>query len=77
MTMRACSKCSGIIPVVVKELSVFDYEVFSSWSYDLTIQSMLVMIDAIHDKFNNYPHFYDKLVDVENPIITLKVIIGI
>ena len=43
---------------------------FSSWSYDLTIQSMLVMIDAIHDKFNNYPHFYDKLVDVENPIIT-------
>jgi hypothetical protein len=43
---------------------------FSSWNYDLTIQSMLTMLDAIHGKFNNYPHFYAKLIDIDEPVIT-------
>ncbi|MDF1866360.1 MAG: DUF262 domain-containing protein [Saprospiraceae bacterium] len=43
---------------------------FSSWDYDLTVQSMLVMLDAIHHKFNAYPYFYDRLIDLEEPVIT-------
>ncbi|OCB71194.1 hypothetical protein B0A79_22635 [Flavobacterium piscis] len=43
---------------------------FLSWSYDPTIQSMLVMLDAIHDKFQNKEYFYDRLINIEKPIIT-------
>ncbi|MEC4049132.1 DUF262 domain-containing protein [Flavobacterium sp. SUN046] len=43
---------------------------FLSWENDPTIQSMLTMLDSIHNKFNNYPHFYKRLVETVNPIIT-------
>ena len=43
---------------------------FLSWENDPTIQSMLTMIDAIHEKFSKSKHFYDRLVNVNNPIIT-------
>ncbi|MDR3047302.1 MAG: DUF262 domain-containing protein [Bacteroidales bacterium] len=43
---------------------------YLSWKYDLTIQSMLTMLDAIHKKFVNNPEFYERLTDKEKPIIT-------
>lgn len=43
---------------------------FLSWKHDITIQSMLNMLDSIHMKFSNRPDFYDNLTDVNNPIIT-------
>ena len=43
---------------------------YSSWDNDPTIQSMLTMLDAIHDRFYSRPEFYWRLVDDEKPIIT-------
>lgn len=43
---------------------------FLSWDNDPTIQSMLVMLDAIHDKFKGRADFFPLLLDVENPVIT-------
>ena len=43
---------------------------FLSWRSDPTIQSMLTMLDSIHNKFKGKPYFYNRLVDNENPIIT-------
>ncbi|MEM8520634.1 DUF262 domain-containing protein [Flavobacterium sp. PL12] len=43
---------------------------FLSWSKDPTIQSMLIMLDSIHDKFKDRPEFYDRLIDKNYPIIT-------
>jgi len=41
-----------------------------SWDYDPTIQSMLVMLDAIHTKFLKKSEFWERLVNNDNPIIT-------
>lgn len=43
---------------------------FLSWNYDPTVQSMLTMLDAIHNKFNTKAYYYNRLIDTENPIIT-------
>lgn len=43
---------------------------FMSWANDPTIQSMLVMLDAIHTKFTGCGEFFEKLIDLENPVIT-------
>lgn len=43
---------------------------FLSWGYDPSISSMLNMLDAIHAKFNGNPEFYERLIDVNSPIIT-------
>jgi hypothetical protein len=43
---------------------------FLSWKNDPTIQSMLTMIDAIHDKFANKKEYFERLIDIDNPIIT-------
>ncbi|ENA1802876.1 DUF262 domain-containing protein [Flavobacterium psychrophilum] len=43
---------------------------FLSWENDPTIQSMLTMLDTINEKFNKSQHFYERLVDTINPIIT-------
>ncbi len=43
---------------------------YLSWKYDPTIQSMLTMLDAIHIRFNNKQVFFDRLLDLDNPIIT-------
>jgi Protein of unknown function DUF262 len=45
---------------------------FRSWKLDPTIQSMLVMLDAIHNKFNNKLDFYERLTNLEKPIITFQ-----
>ncbi len=43
---------------------------FRIWKNDPTVQSMLVMLDSIYEKFNNRPEFFKALLDEENPIIT-------
>jgi len=43
---------------------------YLSWKYDPTIQSMLIMLDAIHQKFNSKKEFFERLLNTENPIIT-------
>lgn len=45
---------------------------FLSWKQDPTIQSMLTMLDAIHNKFVNKKEFFDRLLNIENPIITFQ-----
>lgn len=43
---------------------------FRIWNNDPTIQSMLVMLDAIYKKFMGHPEFLKGLMDEENPTIT-------
>lgn len=43
---------------------------FLTWAKDPTIQSMLIMMDSIHEKFNNKQYFYERLTNNINPIIT-------
>lgn len=46
---------------------------FLSWKNDPTIMGMLVMLDAIHEKFKDEEkQYYDLLTDLENPIITFQ-----
>lgn len=45
---------------------------FLSWGNDPTIKSMLVMLDAIHNKFNNADNFFERLISPENPVITFQ-----
>ena len=47
---------------------------YLSWEYDPTIQSMLTMLDAIHMRFNDRKEFFERLLDIENPIITFLVL---
>ncbi|MGN0867921.1 MAG: DUF262 domain-containing protein [Akkermansia sp.] len=43
---------------------------FRCWKNDPTIQSMLVMLDAIYRKFQGHGEFFERLLDEQNPIIT-------
>lgn len=47
---------------------------YMSWDADPTIQSMLVMLDAIHQKFNTKEAhgFFKRLIDNQNPVITFQ-----
>jgi hypothetical protein len=45
---------------------------FLSWDLDPTIQAMLRMLDAIHNRFKNSNGFYDKLTDLNRPVITFQ-----
>ena len=45
---------------------------FLSWQQDSTIQSMLIMLDAIHNKFAGKKEFFERLLNLENPIITFQ-----
>lgn len=45
---------------------------FLSWKQDPTIQSMLTMLDAIHNKFAGKKVFFERLLNLENPIITFQ-----
>lgn len=40
------------------------------WNNDPTVQSMLVMLDAIYTKFNGHPEFLTGLMDENEPVIT-------
>lgn len=43
---------------------------YLSWQNDPTIQSMLNMLDAIHEKFNAKKSFFEGLLNVDKPTIT-------
>ncbi|WP_075349673.1 DUF262 domain-containing protein [Algoriphagus marinus] len=45
---------------------------FLSWKNDPTIQSMLVMLDAIERKFKGKIDHFDKLINLTQPIITFQ-----
>lgn len=45
---------------------------FYSWQTDPTIQSMLVMLDTIHEKFNDTKDFFSRLLRHENPVINFQ-----
>jgi hypothetical protein len=45
---------------------------FLSWETDPTIQSMLIMLDAIHAKFKNTNGYFQRLISPDNPIITFQ-----
>lgn len=46
------------------------------WRHDPTIQAMLVMIDAIHDRFGGYdPHLaWERLVSADDPAISFQLL---
>jgi len=53
---------------------------YLSWKRDPTINSMLTMLDAIHNKigsisFELKTNFFDKLIDIKNPYITFQLLI--
>jgi len=50
----------------IKNLSWY----YLTWEYDPTIQAMLTMLDAIHERFSNKKEFFPRLLDTDNPIIT-------
>jgi len=54
----------------IKDASWF----FLSWEKDPTIKSMLVMLDAIHTKFNQCDYFFEKLVRRKKSLITFQFI---
>lgn len=56
------------ISAVVKDQTWF----LINWKNDLTIQSMLVMLDAIQEKFSDSSDYYAKLTDKENPCIVFN-----
>lgn len=53
---------------VIKNQSWF----FESWQKDPTIKSMLTMSDAIHEKFKDTNHLFEKLISENSPPITFQ-----
>ena len=47
---------------------------YLSWKRDPTIQSILVMLDAINEKFHSSNDCFDKLISLEKPPITFQFI---
>jgi hypothetical protein len=47
---------------------------FRSWRLDPTIQSVLVMLDAIHDKFASSTGLFARLIDENHPVITFQLL---
>lgn len=47
---------------------------FLSWKKDPTVQSMLVMLDAIDNKFRDTTGFFDKLISKTTPPVTFQFI---
>lgn len=45
---------------------------FLSWETDPTIQSMLIMLDDIHAKFKNTDGYFQRLISLDNPVITFQ-----
>lgn len=61
---------SNALSRFIKDSSWF----FLSWKRDPTIQSMLVMLDAIHSKFYKTLNIFDKLISDDNPPVTFQFI---
>ena len=47
---------------------------FRSWKLDPTIQSSLVVLDAIHARFSGTKCLYPRLVDIDQPAITFQLL---
>ncbi|MGZ4098457.1 MAG: DUF262 domain-containing protein [Bacteroidia bacterium] len=65
------------IPTIGKSLSdtIRDsFWFFSAWESDPTIYSMLNMLDAIHEKFSDSKGFYNKLINMDEPMISFQFI---
>lgn len=60
------SDTKNILSDTIKDSNWF----FLSWESDPTIKAMLVMLDAIHNKFKGTTGFYLRLIDSDNPVIT-------
>lgn len=43
---------------------------FRLWLLDPTVKSMLNMLDSIHQKFCSHGVFFERLLDLENPVVT-------
>lgn len=56
------------LALTIKDRSWF----FLSWEDDPTIRSMLTMLDAIHKSFKGCGEYFDKLVDLNEPVITFR-----
>jgi hypothetical protein len=66
-------------PVTVEKLSAWIENqswYLYTWSYDPTVQSMLVMVDAMHEKFllEDCLAAWERLVDVEKPAISFHLL---
>jgi hypothetical protein len=48
------------------------YWYFLSWGNDPTIKAMLIMLDAIHLKFQDTSGFFNRLSNLGNPVITFQ-----
>jgi len=83
---RASAKefCNGLVKNLI-DIPANDYEsltdvitnsawFFLSWQKDPTVQSMLVMLDAIDNKFRNTIGFFDKLISKTTPPVTFQFI---
>ncbi|MFZ4590425.1 MAG: DUF262 domain-containing protein [Ignavibacteria bacterium] len=64
----AFNKCNNTLSEIIRDSAWYFY----SWDNDPTISSMLVMLDAINDKFKSSNGFYQKLTDLQNPVITFQ-----
>jgi len=66
--LSADDKKTNSISKTIKDCSWY----FLSWGKDPTVNSMLNMLDAIHEKFKKCIGFYKKLIDLTEPVITFQ-----
>jgi len=59
---------AGKISIVIKDSHWF----FQIWEKDPTIKAMLVMLDAIHDKFKDTHNLFERLIDESNPPVIFQ-----
>ena len=48
------------------------YWYFISWDHDLTIQSMLTMLDSIHENFRTSEISFDDLINDQRPVMVFN-----
>jgi len=74
--MQADIDTNKLLPADINEKNSFSKTIknypwyYLTWDYDPTIQAMLTMLDAIHEKFSNKKEFFTRLLDTDKPIIT-------
>ena len=74
--MQADIDTNILLPPDINEKNSFSKTIkncpwyYLTWDYDPTIQAMLTMLGAIHEKFFGKKEFFDRLLNINNPIIT-------
>jgi hypothetical protein len=69
--------CPPVLPEAVPAVSTLIADqpwYFRNWRLDPTIQSGLVMLDAIHERFHQSQGLYARLVDTVQPAITFQLL---